>query len=130
MSSFNARMGKGSSLRSRRRRIRERGEARVQAILRPAVEELELRTMLSLVINPTFAANITSDPNAATIEATINRTIAAYESFISDNVTVDITFQEGGGLGGSGGGLGYYNKYKDYRSAPDSPNTSATDKPA
>ncbi len=96
----------------------------------PVVLELEARTMLSLTINPTFAANITSDPNAAAIMATINRTIAAYESFISDNVTVDVTFQEGGGLGGSSGGLGYNEKYADYRSALDSHKTSGNDNTA
>src|SRR5205085_11026345 len=90
---------------------------RATASFRPVVEPLEDRRMLALTINPTFAANITSDPNAAVIMATINRTIAAYQSFISDNITVDITFQEGGGLGGSGGGLGYNEKYADYRAA-------------
>ena len=78
-----------------------RAARRLRPCVGPVVLELEARTMLSLTINPTFDVSITGDPNAAAIEATINRTIAAYESFISDNVTVDITFQEGGGLGGS-----------------------------
>src|SRR2546423_3403263 len=93
-----------------RRRLVQR-QVKRNACLRAAfngvLESLEQRRMLTLVINPTFAMNIQNDPNAASIEATINRTIAAYESFINDNVTVDITFQEGGGLGGSGGGLQY-----------------------
>jgi len=93
----------------------------------PVVLALEGRTMLSLTINPTFDVTITSDPNAAAIEATINRTIAAYESIIADNITVDITFQEGGGLGGSSGGLRYTEKYADYRSALDTNKTSAND---
>ena len=54
----------------------------------------------NLVIVPTFASNIASDPNAATIEATINQVIAIYKASFSDSVTVNITFQEmSGGLG-------------------------------
>ncbi len=94
---------------------------------RAGLETLERRDLLTLTINPTFASNIISDPNAAAIEATINRTIAAYQNLITDNVTVDITFQEGGGLGGSSGGLGYNIKYADYRSALDSHKTTAND---
>jgi hypothetical protein len=55
----------------------------------------------NMVITPTFAANILSDPNSATIQATINAAIAVYESNFADPITVNITFQEGGGLGGS-----------------------------
>ena len=56
----------------------------------------------SLTINPTFASNITSDPNAATIESSINADIATIDSYIANDVTVNITFQEtSSGLGGS-----------------------------
>src|SRR3989442_6324760 len=55
----------------------------------------------NLIINPTFAANINSDPNAATIKATINAAIAIYNTQFADPITVNITFQEGGGLGSS-----------------------------
>ena len=54
-----------------------------------------------LHINPTFDVSITSDPNAAAIEATINAAIANIESQFSDPITVNITFQKGGGLGSS-----------------------------
>jgi hypothetical protein len=54
-----------------------------------------------LQINPTFDVSITSDTNAAAIEATINAAIANIESQFSDPITVNITFQKGGGLGGS-----------------------------
>jgi len=47
-----------------------------------------------LIIRPTFDASITNDPNAASIEATINAAIAALESQFSDPITVDITFGE------------------------------------
>jgi hypothetical protein len=46
-----------------------------------------------LVINPTFDTSITSNPNAAAIEAMINRAIAIYESLFSDSVTVSILFR-------------------------------------
>jgi hypothetical protein len=55
----------------------------------------------NMVITPTFAANILSDPNSATIQATINAAIAVYESDLKDTINVNITFQEGGGLGSS-----------------------------
>jgi len=48
----------------------------------------------NLVIVPTFDSTITGDPNAATIESTINNLIAIYEASFSDSVTVTITFQE------------------------------------
>lgn len=55
----------------------------------------------TLTITPSFASNITSDPNVATIEAGINAAIARVEADIANPITVNITFQEGGGLGGS-----------------------------
>src|SRR5215813_6182549 len=55
----------------------------------------------NLVIIPTFGSSITSDPNAATIENTINAAIAQYEAIFADPITVNITFQEGLGLGSS-----------------------------
>ena len=55
-----------------------------------------------LVITPTFGSSITSDPNAASIEGTINSAIAFYETTFSDSVTVNITFNEtSSGLGSS-----------------------------
>ena len=55
-----------------------------------------------LTIDPTFANSIASDPNAAVIEAGIDQDIATIDSYIANNVTVNITFQEGTtGLGES-----------------------------
>src|SRR5258707_434566 len=82
--------------RARRRKLKVLFSRRATRF-RPLLEQFEGRQLLALVINPTFASNITSDPNAATIEATINRAIQAYESSFSDNITVNITFQEGDG---------------------------------
>lgn len=59
------------------------------------IEMLESRQMLSgLTINPTFDSTITSDPNAAKIEATINNVIAEYNAAFSNPITVNITFKE------------------------------------
>jgi hypothetical protein len=53
-------------------------------------------------ITPTFNSSITSDPNAAAIESTINNVIDIYEATFSNPITVDITFGEmSSGLGES-----------------------------
>jgi hypothetical protein len=52
------------------------------------------RAHAGLVINPTFDSTITSDPNAAAIEGTIDTAISTYESTFSNNITVNITFEE------------------------------------
>ena len=46
-----------------------------------------------LNINATFDSSITNHPNAAAIEATINRAIAIYESLFSDPITIQILFR-------------------------------------
>ena len=46
-----------------------------------------------LTIHPTFDSSITGNPNAAAIEAMINRTIAIYESLFSDPITIQIRFR-------------------------------------
>jgi hypothetical protein len=48
----------------------------------------------ALVITPSWDSSITSDPNAATIESTINTAIQFYEARFSDNITVTIEFEE------------------------------------
>jgi hypothetical protein len=55
----------------------------------------------NLLIVPTFESSITSDANAAAIEAAINTDISTIDSYIANNVTVTIDFTEGGGLGES-----------------------------
>ncbi len=111
----------------RRSRLRPRRRASGRLLgIDHFIERLEARQLLSFVINPTFAANITSDPNAATIEATINTAIANYEQVLTDNITVNITFQEGGGLGGSST-FGSNITYTSYLAALTSHATSAND---
>jgi hypothetical protein len=48
----------------------------------------------NLVITPTFDSSITSDPNAAAIENTIETAIQTYENSFSDPINVTIRFQE------------------------------------
>jgi PEP-CTERM motif len=55
-----------------------------------------------LVINPTYDASITSNPNAAQIQAGIQAAINRVQAAISNPITVNITFQSGAGsLGAS-----------------------------
>jgi hypothetical protein len=70
-----------------------------------------------LTIIPVFDSSITSDPQAATIEATIKAAVAVYQSDFSDPITVSITFKEmNSGLGQSQ--WSYYTfSYSDYRAA-------------
>jgi len=58
-----------------------------------------------LTIIPIWDSSIVNDPQAATIEATINSAIAVYESDFSDPITVSIKFQE------MNSGLGQSTKY-------------------
>jgi hypothetical protein len=46
-----------------------------------------------LIIHPTFDASITNRPNAAAIEAMINRAISIEESLFSDPITIQILFR-------------------------------------
>ena len=46
-----------------------------------------------LIIHATFDSSITGNPNAAAIEAMINRAIAIYESLFTDPITVQILFR-------------------------------------
>lgn len=79
-----------------------------------------------LQIIPTFDSSITNDPNAATIEATINSAVSYYSVHFSDPITVNITFQEGGGLGSSST---YYSvvSYSSYHAALVADGKSADD---
>jgi hypothetical protein len=46
-----------------------------------------------LIIRATFDSSITSNPNAAAIEATINQAISICESLFSDPITIEILFR-------------------------------------
>lgn len=59
-----------------------------------AAAAVTLPARANLIINPTFDSSITSDPNAAAIEGTINAAIGIYEARFTDPITVAITFRE------------------------------------
>ena len=78
--------------------IQTKGSRRASTLLRRCLF-ISLMTALvlpsridALTINATFDVTITSDPNAAAIEATINSAIAVYEADFSDPITVAFTF--------------------------------------
>ena len=48
---------------------------------------------VGLVIHPTFDGSITSNPNAAAIEAMISRAISFHESLFTDPITIQIRFR-------------------------------------
>jgi hypothetical protein len=71
----------------------------------------------NIVINPTFDSTITSDPNAATIEASIRSAIQSYQDVLHDPITVNITFKETtSGLAASSSYIGAIS-YSSFRSA-------------
>jgi len=80
-----------------------------------------------LTIIPIFDSTITSDPNAATMEATINAAIAVYRQNFSDSVTAYVTFKEmTNGLGASES-EDVAESYPSYRAALVSHATTADD---
>jgi len=63
---------------------------------------LTVQTPAGLIITPIFDSSITSDPNSATIQNTINTAIQQYEALFSDPITVTIQFSKvSSGLGAS-----------------------------
>ena len=46
-----------------------------------------------LTIQPAFDSSITSNPNSAAIQATINRAISTYETLFTDPITIQIRFR-------------------------------------
>src|SRR5947199_2326136 len=57
------------------------------------VKTAKIATTAGLVIHATFDSSITSNPNAAAIEAMINRAISIYESRFSDPITIEMLFR-------------------------------------
>jgi hypothetical protein len=58
-----------------------------------AVMRITTEPTTGLIINPTFDSSITGNPNAAAIEAMINRAISFHESLFSDPITIQIRFR-------------------------------------
>jgi len=73
----------------------------------------------ALVITPSWDSSITSDPNAATIESTINTAIQYYQTRFADPITVTIKFQEitTAGLEGHSSWWYYNINYSDFLTA-------------
>ena len=80
-----------------------------------------------LTIVPTFDSTITSDPNAAAIEATIEAAISVYRSDFSDQVTASFTFAEMTVGLGDNDSYSTSEAYSSYRSALVNHATTADD---
>lgn len=80
---------------------------------------LSLPSLRALEIIPSWDSSITSDPNAAIIESTINTAIQYYEARFADPITVMIEFQEMSTAGLEGhSSWWYYNiSYSQFRAA-------------
>lgn len=70
----------------------------------------------NVTIVPTWDSTITSDANSAQIQSTINQACNFYNAHFTDNITVNITFKKGGGLGSSSTGFVGVT-YSNFRSA-------------
>ena len=108
-----------------RLRIRS-GRVRAAELLGAAALSLIATRALALTIVPTYDSSITSDPQGATIQNTINAAISTFNTKISDNITINITFQEvNDGLGGSSTSYQtvsyatYLNKIRNFASSVD-----------
>lgn len=70
-----------------------------------------------LIIQATFDSSITNDPNASSIENTINQAISQYENTYANPIKVNIYFKEmNSGLGQSNTGVIYNIGYAGFRS--------------
>jgi hypothetical protein len=58
-----------------------------------AVMRITTQPTAGLIINPTFDSSITNHPNAAAIEAMINRSISFHEALFNDPITIQIRFR-------------------------------------
>ncbi len=84
------------------------------------VEQLESRTMMSLVINPTFDSSVTSLSNAAQVEAAFNYAAQQFENLFSNPITLNITVKAAAGtsvFGQSGFTYSYSYSYQQIKSA-------------
>ncbi len=78
----------GDSRKAKGRRRSRAGQRKL------VVEWLEDRLAPALVINASFDQTFTNEPNAATIEKTINTAISLYEGYIANSITINVTFTE------------------------------------
>jgi FG-GAP-like repeat len=81
-------LNRGTTYYYRVRAYGATGPASYSAVMRITTEPTT-----GLIINPTFDNSITGNPNAAAIEAMINRAISVHESLFSDPITIQIRFR-------------------------------------
>jgi len=81
-------LNRGTTYYYRVRAYGATGPASYSAVIRITTEPTT-----GLIINPTFDSSITGNPNAAAIEAMINRAISFHESLFSDPITIQIRFR-------------------------------------
>ena len=81
-------LNRGTTYYYRVRAYGATGPASYSAVIRTTTEPTA-----GLIINPTFDSSITGNPNAAAIEAMINRAISFHESLFSDSITIQIRFR-------------------------------------
>ena len=81
-------LNRGTTYYYRVRAYASTGPASYSAVMRTTTE-----ATTGLIINPTFDSSITGSPNAAAIEAMINRAISSHESLFSDPITIQIRFR-------------------------------------
>ena len=81
-------LNRGTTYYYRVRAYGATGPASYSAVMRITTEPTT-----GLIINPTFDNSITGNPNAAAIEAMINRAISIHESLFSDPITIQIRFR-------------------------------------
>ncbi|HET6887808.1 MAG TPA: VCBS repeat-containing protein [Candidatus Udaeobacter sp.] len=81
-------LNRGTTYYYRVRAYGATGPASYSAVVRSTTEPTT-----GLIINPTFDSSITGNPNAAAIEAMINRAISFHESLFSDPITIQIRFR-------------------------------------
>jgi hypothetical protein len=81
-------LNRGTTYYYRVRAYGETGPAGYSQVIRTTTEPT-----VGLIINPTFDSSITGNPNAAAIEAMINRAISFHESLFSDPIAIQIRFR-------------------------------------
>ena len=81
-------LNRGTTYYYRVRAYGATGPASYSAVMRITTEPTT-----GLIINPTFDSSITGNPNAAAIEAVINRAISLHESLFGDPITIQIRFR-------------------------------------
>jgi hypothetical protein len=89
------------------------------------------RAHANLTITPTFDSSVTSDPNAAAIEGTIDSAITDLESHISTPINVSVYFEENTNINALSGNetaqayLSYYDYYNALKAVDTAPGASS-----